>query len=193
MASFATSSPEGARQTRQRPKWMQAKNRGRPCSQIREGGYCPLSILVPMAGLEPSQTCRQPHRYSGNATCDVDPIHKRNSLSGITIGRKAPHNGAPALVPNTKGSFWTPWCLVPMAGLEPARLTPLPPQDSVSTNSTTSAWDIFLVGGRWLGLVGPYRRRLIGYRRQLGTHEWPELYRRQLTLFLFDRGRGGVK
>jgi hypothetical protein len=26
-----------------------------------------------------------------------------------------------------------------MAGLEPARLTPLPPQDSVSTNSTTSA------------------------------------------------------
>jgi hypothetical protein len=29
--------------------------------------------------------------------------------------------------------------LVPMAGLEPARLAPLPPQDSVSTNSTTSA------------------------------------------------------
>jgi hypothetical protein len=28
---------------------------------------------------------------------------------------------------------------VPMAGFEPARLTPLPPQDSVSTNSTTSA------------------------------------------------------
>jgi hypothetical protein len=26
-----------------------------------------------------------------------------------------------------------------MAGLEPARLSPLPPQDSVSTNSTTSA------------------------------------------------------
>ncbi len=26
-----------------------------------------------------------------------------------------------------------------MAGVEPARLTPLPPQDSVSTNSTTSA------------------------------------------------------
>ena len=26
-----------------------------------------------------------------------------------------------------------------MAGIEPARLTPLPPQDSVSTNSTTSA------------------------------------------------------
>jgi hypothetical protein len=29
--------------------------------------------------------------------------------------------------------------LVPMAGVEPARLSPLPPQDSVSTNSTTSA------------------------------------------------------
>ena len=29
--------------------------------------------------------------------------------------------------------------LVPMAGIEPARHSPLPPQDSVSTNSTTSA------------------------------------------------------
>ena len=29
--------------------------------------------------------------------------------------------------------------VVPMAGLEPARLAPLPPQDSVSTSSTTSA------------------------------------------------------
>lgn len=29
--------------------------------------------------------------------------------------------------------------MVPMAGLEPAQLSPLPPQDSVSTNSTTSA------------------------------------------------------
>jgi hypothetical protein len=29
--------------------------------------------------------------------------------------------------------------LVPMAGLEPAQLSPLPPQGSVSTNSTTSA------------------------------------------------------
>jgi hypothetical protein len=33
-------------------------------------------------------------------------------------------------------------CLVPTAGLEPARLAPLPPQDSVSTNFTTSAWDL---------------------------------------------------
>ena len=30
--------------------------------------------------------------------------------------------------------------MVPMAGVEPARLSPLPPQDSVSTNSTTSAF-----------------------------------------------------
>ncbi len=29
--------------------------------------------------------------------------------------------------------------LVPRAGLEPAQLLPLPPQDSVSTSSTTSA------------------------------------------------------
>ena len=32
--------------------------------------------------------------------------------------------------------------MVPKAGLEPARLSPLPPQDSVSTNSTT--WAIFV-------------------------------------------------
>ena len=31
-----------------------------------------------------------------------------------------------------------------MAGLEPAQLKLLPPQDSVSTNSTTSAVQIFL-------------------------------------------------
>ena len=30
--------------------------------------------------------------------------------------------------------------MVPMAGVEPARLAALPPQDSVSTNSTTSAF-----------------------------------------------------
>ncbi len=29
--------------------------------------------------------------------------------------------------------------MVPTAGVEPAQLSPLPPQDSVSTNSTTSA------------------------------------------------------
>ena len=34
--------------------------------------------------------------------------------------------------------------MVPKAGLEPARLSPLPPQDSVSTNSTTSASFVIL-------------------------------------------------
>ena len=35
--------------------------------------------------------------------------------------------------------------MVPKAGLEPAQLTPLPPQDSVSTNSTTWAMSLFRV------------------------------------------------
>lgn len=33
--------------------------------------------------------------------------------------------------------------MVPKAGLEPARLAPPPPQDGVSTNSTTSAYFYF--------------------------------------------------
>lgn len=33
--------------------------------------------------------------------------------------------------------------MVPMAGVEPAQLAPLPPQGSVSTNFTTSA-DVFI-------------------------------------------------
>ena len=38
--------------------------------------------------------------------------------------------------------------MVPKAGLEPARLTPLPPQDSVSTSSTTSATTLLELGKR---------------------------------------------
>ena len=39
-----------------------------------------------------------------------------------------------------KAPVWEPlFCMVPMAGLEPAQRELLPPQDSVSTNSTTSA------------------------------------------------------
>jgi hypothetical protein len=38
--------------------------------------------------------------------------------------------------------------MVPMAGVEPAQLSPLPPQDSVSTNSTTSAIIHYSVGGK---------------------------------------------
>ncbi len=42
------------------------------------------------------------------------------------------------------GQHWTllDFKMVPRAGLEPARLTPLPPQDSVSTNSTTWAYSL---------------------------------------------------
>jgi hypothetical protein len=39
----------------------------------------------------------------------------------------------------TTGFLLSKLHLVPKAGLEPARLSPLPPQDSVSTNSTTWA------------------------------------------------------
>jgi hypothetical protein len=38
--------------------------------------------------------------------------------------------------------------MVPMAGVEPAQLSPLPPQDSVSTNSTTSAITCYSAGGK---------------------------------------------
>jgi hypothetical protein len=38
--------------------------------------------------------------------------------------------------------------MVPMAGVEPAQLSPLPPQDSVSTNSTTSAIICYSAGGK---------------------------------------------
>ncbi len=41
--------------------------------------------------------------------------------------------------------------LVPMVGLEPTRLSPPPPQDGVSTNSTTSALN-------FLGVLGPIAR-----------------------------------
>lgn len=42
-----------------------------------------------------------------------------------------------------------PLRLVPMAGVEPARVSSLPPQDSVSTNSTTSAMHdlLYYLGG----------------------------------------------
>ena len=43
--------------------------------------------------------------------------------------------------------------MVPKAGLEPARLSPLPPQDSVSTNSTT--WAIFVRMLRGFSLQQP--------------------------------------
>ena len=51
----------------------------------------------------------------------------------------APLPRSSASAQKKKGPLWALLVLVPMAGLEPAQLTLLPPQDSVSTNSTTSA------------------------------------------------------
>jgi hypothetical protein len=82
--------------------------------------------------------------------------------------------------------------MVPKAGLEPARVSPLPPQDSVSTCSTTSAHiDILLV----LLLTRCFCRLLRAVRlscifRRLSRrnyrlfHRWPCIY--------YDRIRGPV-
>ena len=69
--------------------------------------------------------------------------------------------------PQKKGlSCWTaPSFMVPMAGLEPAQLSPLPPQDSVSTNSTTSANS---VGNRKITL--PAASRAPSLRRQVQAY-----------------------
>src|SRR5687768_6425949 len=62
-------------------------------------------------------------------------------------------------MPTFKRPFGYPWTtsnldLVPKVGLEPTQLAPPPPQDGVSTNSTTSA--IFYIGRitRYLGASG---------------------------------------
>ena len=60
--------------------------------------------------------------------------------------------------------------LVPRAGLEPAQQLPLPPQDSVSTSSTTSAWGMFLARFGKLGkhfLCAWLRRNFMGKIRTL--------------------------
>ncbi len=54
-------------------------------------------------------------------------MFKISMLNGLSSTQSRPQHASPRA------------CVVPMAGLEPARLAPLPPQDSVSTNSTTSA------------------------------------------------------
>ena len=53
--------------------------------------------------------------------------------------------------------------MVPKAGLEPARLSPLPPQDSVSTNSTTWAiiFDVAIRGISLLQLAGQIQSLLL--------------------------------
>ena len=72
--------------------------------------------------------------------------------------------------------------MVPMAGVEPARVTPPPPQDGVSTNFTTSAYYsmFFVFTGAQASESTPLHLRLIvekclNHRRyfilQLG-HRW---------------------
>src|SRR5210317_626519 len=72
--------------------------------------------------------------------------------------------------------------MVPKAGLEPARLPSLPPQDSVSTNSTT--WAITIATSGPITVRGSFTRTLIrGFR--VGV-----FYRRQITgIFLCRRLR----
>ena len=61
--------------------------------------------------------------------------------------------------------------MVPKAGLEPARLSPLPPQDSVSTNSTT--WAIFVRMLRGFSLQQPEAEYQL-------LHQFQELCSQQL-------------
>ena len=62
--------------------------------------------------------------------------------------------------------------LVPMAGVEPARLSPLPPQDSVSTNSTTSAGNLLRTTATTLLIiqVNHFSRALPAARVQAPEH-----------------------
>ncbi len=71
--------------------------------------------------------------------------------------------------------------MVPMAGVEPAQLPPLPPQDSVSTNSTTSAIPD-LLGRRQIRFRRGLLRRL--GRWHIATFEHRALLRRCLVDFL---------
>ena len=59
--------------------------------------------------------------------------------------------------------------MVPKAGLEPARREALPPQDSVSTSSTTSAWVYFTVFlMKFIRLVRRVRQILLHWLPELG-------------------------
>ena len=68
-------------------------------------------------------------------------IHDRRRTTSAHVSGRAVATAC-ALV-NDDSTLFRPECfsqnMVPKAGLEPAQLTPLPPQDSVSTNSTTWA------------------------------------------------------
>jgi len=57
-----------------------------------------------------------------------------------------------------------------MVGLEPTWISPLPPQDIVSTSFTTSAVSCYLEGGLFSGRVNRthiHRRNLETFRRRL--------------------------
>ena len=81
----------------------------------------------------------------------VEPSHTEGASPCRTLVRPGIHKEK-ALHFREELSFK----MVPKAGLEPARLTPLPPQDSVSTNSTTWANTVCLL------LAGRGYRNFIG-------------------------------
>ncbi len=75
---------------------------------------------------------------------------------------KVPHPAASTIKkPDPAGSGF--FILVPMAGLEPARLASPPPQDGVSTNSTTSA----ILMSLNLQITEQIPRPQIGFHRNL--------------------------
>ena len=78
--------------------------------------------------------------------------------------------------PGKPGCYVHPWTsmdvdMVPKAGLEPARLSPLPPQDSVSTNSTTWAKHCFMLPiAQYQAREYPMRNRYHRLEQQESPH-----------------------
>ena len=110
----------------------------------REAGIVPHATLAKRVCTAGRAACRPPsHDMDTRA---ARPCRGRSGPAAATKSR--PDSGRiKAWRHNKKGSrnlrdpcLRTGACgLVPRAGLEPAQLLPLPPQDSVSTSSTTSA------------------------------------------------------
>src|ERR1700693_5337329 len=89
--------------------------------------------------------------------------------------RPAPSSGSPRALP----------ILVPTVRLELTRLTPLPPQDSVSTNSTTSAIVFYS-----LRYIARFRAGL--FRRRGGSRRRGALRHVGRLAFLGGGGRCGL-
>lgn len=72
---------------------------------------------------------------------DVTEIAAKNIITFIEKNKKQQYNSTGERIKTALDNVATPLdaLLVPRAGLEPARESSLPPQDSVSTTSTTSA------------------------------------------------------